>query len=107
MKKFIAIVSDRVIAGNRLPPQRAPEQAGERLQANGTRKVVQLLPHIFLFEFNGKIEAAFIFARACFDPLDEVIVIEIHSDFRGVTSVEANQQLRNFFARSSAAARSA
>ena len=102
MKKFIAIASERMIAGNRLPPHRAAEQAGERLQANSTHKVVQLLPHIFLFEFKGKIEAAVRFALACFDPLDEVIVIEVHNDFRGGTTVETNRQLRDFFARSDA-----
>jgi len=97
MNKFIAILSDRVIGEDLLPSRTAGQRVVTLLRGRGAHKVVPLLPHVVLFDFEGGKAEAFRFLSQVLLAQDQVLVFEIGVDYTGVVPLEVSNLLVKFF----------
>ena|SRR2546425_6776993 len=67
------------------------------LRENGTRRVVPILPHVILFEFEGDRTAAYTLLANCLGPGDQLAVFEIQNGYSGTALRDQAERLDQFF----------
>ena len=97
MNKFIAILAAHVADGELQPSQTAGRLVLGALRREPLRKVVEMLPNIVLFEFDGDRVQAYQFLVSKIEPHHKMIVMELQGFFSAVGLGETTNLIHKFF----------
>ena len=97
MAKFIAILSDRDLGELFLTSQSAAQKVMAALNRRGVRKVLALLPHVVMFDFDGARQAAFDFLTGEVLSPNQLVLLETKDTFLAQTPESMNKNLSAFF----------
>jgi hypothetical protein len=93
MEKFIIVVSGE----SESSVEKFFMDAVKYLRSNPARKVVPVLPHAILFEFDGSKAAAFKELKKCSDQSVDILLFHLYPGFVGSLKAEAAKQVEAFF----------
>lgn len=99
MNKFIALFAPHVGDVSLLQSQKAAQSVLGVLRRESARKVVPVMPHVVLFDFDGDKAAAYHLLAPAIEEGYQLIVMEIAGSFAASGLKDTLDDLEKFFAK--------